>query len=192
VMIRLAGCDANCRWCDTPESRTTDDSKRMSAEEVLNRINAIDCRLVEVTGGEPLVQPAVFELLSKLCEQGLETLLETNGLNSIEGVDPRAGIILDMKCPSSTVHERTCWENFNILDANDEVKCVIADRSDYEYARDKVIQMKLASKCTVTFSPVHKLLESSRLARWILDDNLDIRLGLQMHKIIWPGGEPVD
>ena len=185
VMVRLAGCNLHCSWCDTPQARDPAAGREMSAEEVLARVAESGPRRVEVTGGEPLIQQACGDLLRRLCEGGFETLLETNGSQTIAPLDPRVVRIVDFKCPSSGADAANLWANVQHLTARDEVKFVIADRRDYEFARDAEARHALRARCEVIFSPVDAA-EAARLAEWILDDGLDVRLALQLHKMIWP------
>jgi len=184
AMVRLAGCNLRCAWCDTLYARRGGDE--MSLADVLARVEAFGCELVEVTGGEPLTQPAALELLSRLADAGYETLLETNGSIDISPVDARVIRIVDFKCPSSGQAERNLWTNADRLTGRDEVKFVIADRADYDFARRAVGERELAARCAVIFSPVHDRLAPAELAEWILADGLPVRLGMQLHKIIWP------
>ena len=184
VLVRLAGCNLNCAWCDTPEARGG--GRGRSIDDVLACVAGLKCPRVEVTGGEPLAQDATPELLRRLCEAGYETLLETNGSLDAAAVDPRVVRIVDVKCPSSGESHTTHWANLEQLTGRDEVKFVLGDRADYEFARDVVAGHGLAGKCPVIFSPVHGVLEPAALAEWILADDLDVRVGLQLHKMIWP------
>jgi len=184
AIVRLAGCNLRCSWCDTPYA--WDQGRQMSVDEALAEVEKLNCRLVEVTGGEPLIQPAAAELLRRLCDAGYETLLETNGSQDVSKVDGRVARIVDFKCLSSGEVAANMWSNAACLSARDEVKFVIADRADYEFARAAVGERRLAEKCPVTFSPVHGRLAAAELAAWILADRLDVRLGLQLHKIVWP------
>lgn len=189
VLVRLTGCNLRCAWCDTKYA--WDQGETMSVEEVLRRVDRLGRRRVEVTGGEPLTQAASVELLSRLCEAGYETLLETNGSIDISPVDRRVVRIVDFKCPSSGQSAANRWENVELLTNRDEVKFVIAGREDYEFARAAVEERQLPRRCTVIFSPVvvppgHGRVLAAELAGWILADGLDVRLGLQLHKIIWP------
>jgi 7-carboxy-7-deazaguanine synthase len=184
AFVRLSGCNLRCAWCDTPEA--WEDGEEMSVGEVVSRVSRLGCGRVEVTGGEPLLQAGTAELLRRLCEAGLEVLLETNGSVDISAVDERVGRVVDFKCPSSGEAERNLWSNAERLREGDEVKFVIADRADYEFAREAVAARGLAARCPVTFSPVHGRLAPARLAEWILADGLDVRLGVQLHKMIWP------
>lgn len=185
AMVRLAGCNLQCGWCDTQYARQG--GRQMNAAEVLSGVGRFDCRLVEVTGGEPLTQPACLQLLVGLCDAGYETLLETNGSQDISPVDPRVARIVDFKCPGSGQQEMNLWDNVNHLTARDEVKFVLADEADYKYARRATQEHGLLDKCPVIFSPAAGMVEPVTLAEWILADKLDVRLGLQLHKIIWPG-----
>ncbi len=185
TLVRLTGCNLECSWCDTPYARTG--GEPMSAEQIVARVEQLGCPLVEVTGGEPLTQPAASELLTALCDRGWTTLLETNGSLDISVVDKRVVKIVDFKCPSSGQQEMNCWANVSALAAGDEVKFVLADRADYDYAAEKLASYDLAGRCRVSFSPAAGRLAPAELARWILADGLPVRLGLQLHKIIWPG-----
>jgi 7-carboxy-7-deazaguanine synthase len=186
VMVRLAGCNLRCAWCDTAYAQNADAGEELDLEAILEKVAGFQCPRVEVTGGEPLLQAAASELLRRLCEAGYETLLETNGTVDISGVDSRVKRVVDIKCPSSGHEEDTLWSNLKHLGHRDEVKFVIADRQDYEYARQAVEDHRLCQKCTVIFSPVWENLTASHLAEWILADSLDVRLGVQLHKLIWP------
>ena len=187
VMVRLAGCNLNCTWCDTPYART--EGREMPVDEILRRVSELNCPMVEVTGGEPLVQAGAPELLGRLCDAGWETLLETNGSLDVGCVDQRVVKILDIKCPSSGQADKNRWENLPLLGGRDEIKFVLADRRDYEYARGVLAERGLAQRHVVTFSPVHGHLAPAELAGWILQDGLDVRLGVQLHKIIFPGAD---
>lgn len=184
AFVRLAGCNLRCSWCDTAYAWTGGEA--MSIPQVLARLQQFPCRRVEVTGGEPLLQPGTLELLQRLCDRGWTVLLETNGSVDIAPVDGRVVRIVDFKCPSSGQEPKNLWANVAALRETDEVKFVLADRADYDYARDKVARHQLCRRCTVTFSPVFGQLDPAELAGWILADGLDVRLGLQLHKILWP------
>ncbi len=187
VLVRLAGCNLSCAWCDTPHARNEESGEAMSLDAVLAKVAEFPCRRVEVTGGEPLLQPAAGELLTRLCDAGYETLLETNGSVDLTVVDRRVRRIVDVKCPSSRHVEDNRWANLDVLGDHDEVKFVLADREDYDFARRIVSEHRLERRCAVFFSPVWERLAAATLAEWILADGLDVRLGLQWHKIIWPG-----
>lgn len=184
VLVRLTGCNLDCSWCDTRHARTEGDE--MSVDNILAQVARFGCGLVELTGGEPLCQGPAGGLLEAFCDAGFETLLETNGSLDISQIDRRVVRIVDFKCPSSGESERILWSNVNELRPADEVKFVIADRLDYEFARDAAAKHSLGDRCTVIFSPAAGRLDPADLARWILQDNLPVRLGMQLHKIIWP------
>jgi len=184
TIVRLGGCNLRCSWCDTEYA--WDEGEDMSLSTVLARVGGLGCRRVEVTGGEPLIQPSTCELLRRLCDGGYEVLLETNGSVDISGVDARVIKVIDVKCPSSGEADTTRWENLDNLIRGDEIKFVIADRKDYEYALSAVQARDLPRRAMVSFSPVTGRLASDELAAWILADRIDVRLNLQLHKIIWP------
>jgi len=184
TIIRLAGCNLECRWCDTPQARVQE--RQMPVGEILACVAQLKCNRVEVTGGEPLAQSAAMELLTRLCEANYETLLETNGSIDVSNVDGRVKRIIDVKCPGSGVADFNLWTNLQSLGPRDEVKFVIANRQDYDYARDVTLLHKLIGRVEVIFSPVVDELPASELAKWIIADRLDVRLGLQLHKVIWP------
>jgi len=185
TFVRLSGCNLRCPWCDTKYA--WEDGREMSLDDVLAEVDRLGCPRVEVTGGEPLYQPQTPALIRKLCDAGYETLVETNGTLDISVVDARAVRIVDVKCPASGSAENMLWENLSHLTARDEVKFVLADRADYDYARGVLAEHQLAETCPVIFSPVHGRLDPATLAGWILEDALDVRLGLQLHKVLWPG-----
>jgi 7-carboxy-7-deazaguanine synthase len=214
AFIRLTGCHLRCVWCDTEYA--FNEGAWMTLAEILERVRAFKCRTVEVTGGEPLLQPDVYPLMDRLLAEYETVLLETSGAVSIARVDPRVVRIVDFKCPSSGEAERNDWSNVRLLTPRDEVKFVIGSREDYEFARYAVSRHDLPARCTVLFSPV---VPSDRepqpgvqslpvgeeaaaageaggpndtefgpamLAGWLLEDGLDVRVSLQLHKIIWP------
>lgn len=157
----------------------------MSLEAVVDQVKSYGCLLVEVTGGEPLAQPAAFELITRLCEERFEVLIETSGAIDVEPVDARASIILDVKCPGSEMDDRMRWDNLQAIRQKDQVKFVIGDRRDYEWAVDVVKRYRLTETCPVLFSPVFGAQELRPLAEWLLQDRLPVRLQVQMHKFIW-------
>ena len=183
VFVRLTGCPLRCTWCDTDYAFYG--GTECSIDEVLAKVHTYGCRLVEVTGGEPLVQPESFPLMTRLCNAGYTVLLETSGAIDIAPVDPRAHIILDVKCPGSGMTDRMHWPNLSQLATKDEAKFVLANRTDYDWARETLAEYDLASRCTVLFSPVFGSLDVRELAEWILADCLPVRFQLQMHKYIW-------
>ena len=183
VFVRLTGCQMRCRWCDTEYA--FHGGAWRSRAEVLDAVAAFECPLVEVTGGEPLLQPGTPSLLAALCDRGHEVLLETGGGLDIGGLDPRVRRIVDVKCPGSGEAANNRWENLDLLRPTDEVKLVVADEADYLWARRIVEEHRLARRCPVLVSPVAGELEPRRLAEWILRDRLPVRLQIQVHKVLW-------
>ena len=183
VLIRLPGCQMRCRWCDSEYSFYEGDWR--SLDRIVEEVDGYGCPLVEITGGEPLLQPAVHPLMTRFCDRGFEVLLETGGGLDISGVDSRVRRIVDVKCPGSGEVEGNRLENLDLLRELDEVKFVLADRDDYEWARDLSIEKKLSEKCAVLFSAVHGVLEARDLAVWVLDDGLRVRVQLQLHKLLF-------
>jgi 7-carboxy-7-deazaguanine synthase len=184
VFVRLTACDLRCSWCDTPYAFT--EGSKMSIDAVVSRVEQYGCDLVEITGGEPLLQRDVYPLMRQLLGNGRTVMVETGGHHSIKDVPPEVIRIVDVKCPGSGESERNHWENLTLLTTRDEVKFVLKDRTDYEFARDIVRRHDLASRtAAVLFSPVHDVLAAKELAAWILEDRLPVRLQLQAHKFIW-------
>jgi 7-carboxy-7-deazaguanine synthase len=183
IFIRLSFCNLRCSWCDS--EYTFYEGEDQSIEEVLDSISGYPCKLVEVTGGEPLVQEDCLPLLKALCDAGYEVMLETSGSLDIAPVDPRVRRIMDLKCPGSGMVSRNRMENLKELRDTDELKFVIQDRLDYEWAKDLILTEQLPDRCPILFSPVWDRVEFAELAEWILDDGLPVRLQLQIHKFIW-------
>jgi 7-carboxy-7-deazaguanine synthase len=183
VFVRLTGCPLRCTWCDTEYSFYG--GTRMPMEAILEKVQSYGCPLVEVTGGEPLHQPGSLVLLTQLCEAGFQVMLETSGALDISKVDKRVSIILDVKCPGSGMTDRMRWDTLAHVSGKDEVKFVLKDRVDYEWARDILKRYQLGDRCPVHLSPVHGVLHLQSLAEWILEDGLPVRLQLQLHKVIW-------
>jgi 7-carboxy-7-deazaguanine synthase len=183
--VRLTGCPMRCVWCDSEYTFTG--GEHMSMEDVLAQVRAFGCKLVEVTGGEPLAQREALRLIERLCDEGYEVLIETGGFVSTEGIDPRAKIILDVKCPASGEEPRNHWPNLERLRADkDEVKFVIADRADWDYARRVIESYDLERRAlAVLISPVWDAVELKALADWVSSGGLNVRMQLQMHKQIW-------
>ena len=184
VFVRLTACDLRCSWCDTEYA--FHEGRKMSIDEVVAAVDRYACPLVEITGGEPLLQDDVYELMERLLADDRTVMLETGGHRPITKV-PRAVIkIVDVKCPGSGEADKNDWTNLDRLAPHDEEKFVIADRADYEFARDAVARHQLASRALATlFSPVHGVLAPKALSEWILEDRLPVRLQLQLHKFIW-------
>jgi 7-carboxy-7-deazaguanine synthase len=183
VFVRLTACNLRCTWCDTAYS--FNEGKPMTIGDVIIKVLEYNCPLVEITGGEPLLQPNVFPLMARLCDLGKRVLLETSGSVDVSQVDPRVVKIMDLKCPGSGECDKNVYENIRFLDKKDEVKFVIADQADYDWAKRTVAEHQIASVCTVLFSPVWKKLPLKSLAEWILTDKLPVRLQTQWHKYIW-------
>lgn len=184
VFVRLTACDLRCTWCDTPYA--FQEGRKASVAEVVAQVDAYGCEYVEITGGEPLLQADVYPLMRELLTRGHRVLIETGGHRSVADVPPEVVRIIDVKCPASGESGRNHWANLDILRPQDEVKFVIQDRADYEFAREVVKAHELAGRTTaVLFSPVHNVLEGKQLAAWILEDRLPVRLQLQVHKYIW-------
>jgi len=184
VFVRLTACDLRCRWCDTPYA--FHEGRRMSVGEVVDAVEAYGCPTVEITGGEPLLQPDVRPLMERLLEAGRRVMVETGGHRSIAGLPAGVIRIIDIKCPGSGEAEKMDWANLEELTPADQVKFVLADRADYEYARDVLRRERLDERCgAVLFSPVHGALEPKQLAEWVLADRLPVRVQLQVHKYIW-------
>jgi 7-carboxy-7-deazaguanine synthase len=184
VFVRLTACDLRCRWCDTPYA--FHEGTRMSVDEVIADVEARGCEVVEVTGGEPLLQPDVYPLMQRLLDAGKTVLIETGGHRSIANVPAGVIRIMDVKCPGSGESDRNDWSNLQHLTGSDEVKFVIADRADYEFARGVVERETLIGKVNaVLFSPVHGELDPRLLSEWVIADRLPVRVQLQVHKYIW-------
>jgi len=182
AFVRLTGCNLRCRWCDSEYTFTG--GERMSIDDVVAQVKSYGCKLVEITGGEPLAQAESLDLIKRFCDDGYEVLIETSGSIDIEPVDRRATIILDIKCPGSGEVEKNRWENLQHLKPRDEIKFVIADRADYDWAR-RVIEERDLNRWTVLFSPVWGEMNLQSLAEWMLADRVPARLQTQLHKHIW-------
>jgi len=184
VLLRTTGCPLRCTWCDTEHAFSG--GRVMTVVEVVEKSLALGVPLVEVTGGEPLAQAGVHPLMRMLADHGKTVLLETSGALDVSAVDPRVHIILDVKCPASGMTDRMRWENLSLLKPGDEVKFVVADREDYEFARQKIEEHGLPARCEVLLSAVSGRIEAGTVVQWILQDRLPARFQLQMHKVIWP------
>lgn len=183
VFVRLTGCNLRCAWCDTDYAFF--EGRPMSIDAVVDEVRRFGCALVEITGGEPLLQSDAVPLMRALLDAGFEVLVETGGQLAIESVPDGVGRIVDVKCPGSGESERNRWDNLDRLRPGDEVKFVIADADDYAWASD-VVRKRLDGRVPVLFSPVTGRLAPGDLARWMLRDRLPVRLQLQVHKILWP------
>ena len=183
VLVRLTGCQMRCTWCDTEYSFY--EGAWMRVDDVIERVLSFDCPLAEVTGGEPLLQPGVHTLMNGLCDRGLEVLLETGGGLDISGVDPRVRRIVDLKCPASGEAANNHWHNLRHLRSTDEVKLVVQDRGDYEWARNAIRKHGIDRLCTIHLSPVWDAMEPAELASWVLEDRLRARVSMQLHKALW-------
>ena len=185
VFVRLTACDLRCSWCDT--AYAFHEGRKMSIDDVVGEVDRYGCPLVEITGGEPLLQDDVYPLMDRLLAAGRTVLLETGGHRSTARVPDAVIKVVDVKCPASGESGRNDWSNLDRLSPHDEVKFVVQDRGDYEFARDAIERHQLASKCAaVLLSPVHGVLEPKPLSEWILADRLPARLQVQLHKYIWP------
>jgi 7-carboxy-7-deazaguanine synthase len=183
VFVRLTGCPLRCVWCDTTYSFTG--GEPASVESVLAEVAKYPALQVCVTGGEPLSQKECLPLLSALCDAGYDVSLETSGALDIAAVDSRVSRIMDLKAPDSGESAKNRWENLTALNRRDEIKIVIASRADYEWARDALRQHRLDDFCPVLLSPAQGLVEAPALAGWILEDGLNVRFQMQLHKLLW-------
>jgi len=183
VFVRTTVCGQRCEWCDTPHAFT--EGEEMSPEEVLRRVRELGCPLVEVTGGEPLLQPEIFPLMTALADAGMTVLLETGGAEDVGRVDPRVHIIMDLKCPDSGECERNLYANLDRLKATDQVKFVIASRRDFDWTVVTIRRHRLDDRFVVLLSAVFGRVALADLAAWLLDSRMNVRMQIQMHKYIW-------
>ena len=183
VFVRLTACDLRCTWCDT--AYAFHEGRKMSVDEVLQAVDEYGCPLVEITGGEPLLQDEVYPLMDRLLHGGHTVMLETGGHRLIDRVPAAVVKVVDVKCPGSGESAKNEWRNLEMLAPHDEVKFVIADRADYEFARDVVLWKMQVSPAAILFSPVHGVLDPKTLSEWVLSDRLAVRVQLQLHKFIW-------
>ena len=183
IFIRLTGCNLRCSWCDT--AYAFHEGKNMSIDEILQKVENFGIHLVEITGGEPLMQDNVYTLMRRLIEKGYKVMLETGGSISLERVPKDVIKIMDLKCPGSGEQEKNNLDNLKLLTPHDEVKFVILDRKDYEWSRDIIKKFKINETAHILLSPVFDKLELKEMVKWILEDRLPVRLQTQLHKIIW-------
>jgi 7-carboxy-7-deazaguanine synthase len=184
VFVRLTFCDLRCNYCDTEYAFY--EGKKRTLRDIIEGVTDFGCRLVEITGGEPLLQKNVLPLMTMLGDAEHTVLLETSGAHDISPVDPRVHRIMDLKTPGSGEVERNLWSNIDHLTLRDEVKFVIGSREDYEWSREKVLRLQLTKRChAVLFSPIFGRIDPREIVEWILADRLDVRFQLQMHKFIW-------
>jgi 7-carboxy-7-deazaguanine synthase len=184
VFVRLTACDLRCSWCDTPYA--FHEGRKQTVADILEQVESFECPLVEITGGEPLLQEEVYGLMSELLGRGKTVLLETGGHRSTERVPADVVTILDVKCPGSGEAAKMDWANLDRLRPHDEVKFVVKDRADYEYARDAIARHELARRAAaIHVSPVHGVMNPRTLSEWVLADHLPVRVQLQLHKYIW-------
>ena len=183
VFVRLTGCPMRCNYCDTAYAFSGGSNMEMS--EVLNKVAEYGTKYVTVTGGEPLAQRECYTLLQCLCDAGYSVSLETGGSLDIAPVDKRVSVILDIKTPASNEEKNMRWDNVFHLKAQDEIKFVLCNRTDYDWAKTKISDLKLSQKCPILFSPSYHELSADMLAAWILEDKLPVRMQLQLHKVLW-------
>jgi 7-carboxy-7-deazaguanine synthase len=183
VFVRLTYCNLRCSYCDTEYAFYEGEEKTI--EEIIAEVKKFNCNLIEITGGEPLVQSESIELMTKLCDEGFEVMIETGGSLPIKDIDKRVMIIMDLKCPSSKMMKKNLYQNIDYIKKIDEIKFVIGSRKDYDWSKEIVDTYRLNDKCSVLFSVVFGQLEPVQLINWILEDRLKVRFQLQIHKIIW-------
>jgi 7-carboxy-7-deazaguanine synthase len=183
VFVRLTSCDLRCAWCDT--AYAFDEGTEMNIDDILTKVEEYQCKLVEITGGEPLLQTNVHLLMKRLCDENYDVMIETGGHRDVSDIDPRVKRIMDIKCPGSLMEKRNRWENVEMLTARDEVKFVIADEIDYEWAKEVIKKYTLTARCTILMSPVFGNIENRTLAEWILRDHIQVQFQMQIHKYIW-------
>lgn len=183
VFVRLTGCPMRCTYCDT--AYAFNGGSNMEIAEIMQQIAQFGSHYVTVTGGEPLAQKECYELLKVLCDEGYSVSLETGGAMDIASVDSRVSVIFDIKTPASNEEKNMRWKNIDFLQAKDEIKFVICNRADYDWAKTKIVELGLNEKCPILFSPSYHDLPAETLAAWVLEDKLPVRMQLQLHKILW-------
>lgn len=183
VFVRLAVCDSRCTWCDTPHAFNR--GEIFELEAIVEKVLAFDCPTVEITGGEPMLQPEVLPLMARLADRGLRVLLETSGAHHLGSVDTRVHIVMDIKCPDSGESARNCWENLDVLKPTDDIKFVLASRADFDWMLETIRSRELEDRFTLLASCAFGHVKPSDLAAWILESKIGVRMQLQMHKYIW-------
>ena len=183
IFIRLTGCPLRCHYCDTEYAFTG--GERMTVDEILQHIRQYRCQQICVTGGEPLAQRDCLLLLTALCDAGYRVSLETSGAMAVDEVDPRVVKVLDLKTPNSGEMTRNKMDNLKYIDEKDQIKFVICNRRDYEWAKMQIDEQQLAGRCTILFSPSYQQQDATELAEWILEDALPVRFQTQLHKALW-------
>lgn len=183
VFVRLTGCPLRCTFCDT--AYAFHGGTKMDIGDIVSQVQSYQPRYVTVTGGEPLAQKSCFPLLTALCDLGVEVSLETSGAIDIKDVDPRVVCVMDLKTPGSGEEAKNRYDNIALLKSTDQLKFVICDREDYDWACRKMTEFDLTKQCEILFSPIHGQLQPADLADWIVEDNLPVRLQVQLHKYLW-------
>jgi len=183
IFIRLTYCNLRCSYCDSEHAFYN--GKEMDIKNIIKKIKRWPCKLVEVTGGEPLLQEQCIKLLNELIKLRYDVMLETSGSLPLDKVPSKVIKIIDFKCPSSKMEHKNLWEIIKDISCHDEIKFVIGNREDYDWAKEKIYEFKLNEICTILFSPVFDLINPKKIVEWILKDNIPVRFQLQMHKIIW-------
>lgn len=183
IFIRLSGCNLRCKYCDT--TYAYEEGREFTIDSLLDEVAKFDCNLLEVTGGEPLIQNDVFRLFDRLVSKNYLVLLETNGTVSLKNINSLVIKIMDIKCPGSGFSDKTYWQNLNYLSSTDQIKFVISNKEDFNWAVKIIKEKKFNNLCDILFSPDYSQLESRKLAEWILSENLNVRFQIQLHKYIW-------
>jgi 7-carboxy-7-deazaguanine synthase len=187
IFVRMQGCRLRCSWCDTPYALEIHKIEHViTGHEIIEKINKYNCNFVEFTGGEPLEQDGVNDIMTYLCDQGYTVAVETSGYINLKDVDKRVIKILDIKCPDSKMHKKNDYKNINYLDNKDEVKFVVASKNDFEWAMKKIKELSILDRTVnILISPVFEKVKNIDLAEWILAESLPVRMQVQMHKYIW-------
>jgi 7-carboxy-7-deazaguanine synthase len=183
VFIRLTYCNLRCSYCDTEYAFY--EGKDMEIKQILKEVNSYKCNLVEITGGEPLLQKNCIKLIDELEKNNKKVLIETGGSLSIKNISKKSHIILDLKCPSSNMENKNLWENLDYIKNTDEIKFVVGNKADYDWSKKIIKKYNLENKCLLLMSPVYDKIDKEKIINWILKDNLNIRFQIQLHKEIW-------